>query len=178
MMKKLVFGSILAFGLVANAQAKDEKQVETLSQVQQVVEIPNISKDKIYSNSKQWVAINFKSANDVIQMDDKESGVLIGKGNFNYPCKGWSCLGYDGDLVTFTVKIEVKDNKSRITFSDINHHVPKKYVSGTYTPEYDIPIVYKGGRTNLLAPVKEKFDDLIKDYQNTVIQTAKANDEW
>lgn len=174
MMKKLVFGSILAFGLVANAQAKDEKQVETLSQVQQVVEIPNISKDKIYSNSKQWVAINFKSANDVIQMDDKESGVLIGKGNFKYPCK--SCWLESKDLIKFTIKIEVKDNKSRITFSDIQRHIPADINLGL--PSYDVPVIYKGGRINGLQPVKEKFDDLIKDYQNTVIQTAKANDEW
>src|ERR1700754_3807169 len=55
-----------------------------------IVEVPGISANDIYSRAREWFATAFKSANSVLQMDDKISGKLIGKGVFthNYIIKG------------------------------------------------------------------------------------------
>lgn len=46
----------------------------------EVVQVDTIKKDELYLRSKQFFVDVFKSANDVIQMDDKDAGVVVGKG--------------------------------------------------------------------------------------------------
>jgi len=48
-----------------------------------VVEKPGISKDLIYTRTKIWIAQTFNSAKAVINMDDKESGIIKVKGNYS-----------------------------------------------------------------------------------------------
>jgi hypothetical protein len=85
---------------------------------EQIDSIPGTVKSELYSRAKIWLANIFKSAKDVIQLDDKETGQIIGKGVFFYQVKvlltgaEWTCK--------FTVRIDVKDNKTRIMFYDIS----------------------------------------------------------
>ena len=65
-MKKL----LLIFGMI----------VFTFSMNAQVFEVEGKSKDEIHSIINQWVAENYNSANNVIQMNDKEAGTIIVKG--------------------------------------------------------------------------------------------------
>lgn len=65
--------------------------------------------------SKMWLANTFNDSKSVIEYSSKENGTIIGKGfikNVSY-----------GTLVQmdtrFTLKIEVKDNKTRLTFQDM-----------------------------------------------------------
>lgn len=46
----------------------------------EIVKIDSLSKSKIYSRAKSWIALNYKSANDVIQLDSADE--IIVKGNF------------------------------------------------------------------------------------------------
>ncbi|OJU95082.1 MAG: hypothetical protein BGO19_02335 [Acinetobacter sp. 38-8] len=93
-----------------------------MDKIEIIRDIPNMSKDKIYTSTKQWIAQTFVSAQDVIQFDDKEAGTLIIKGNVDYPCSGnWSCThhGLTNDAIDFTMKVDMKDQKMRITVDDI-----------------------------------------------------------
>lgn len=45
-----------------------------------IIEVVGVSKDELYSRAKEWFVNYFKSANHVLQMDDKAIGKLIGKG--------------------------------------------------------------------------------------------------
>lgn len=174
-MKRFILGSLTVSFFIAQPSfaAKGDK----LSEVQQVIEFNGLKKDKIYNGSRQWVATKFRSAQNVIQMDDKENGIIIGKGNFNYPCSGWQCLSYDGHTVQFTVKIEAKDNKARITFNDLVHHIPSKFNAGVMSPQYDFPVEQSTKYDNV-TPVKLKFDEIIQDYKNSVLSTSTSNDNW
>ena len=49
---------------------------------QEVIEVSNISKDDLYTRARAWFVKGYKSANAVLQMDDRESGTIIGKGYF------------------------------------------------------------------------------------------------
>lgn len=112
MKKILVLCAVLMCGTAANAMDK----------IEIIRDIPNMPKDKIYTATKQWIAKNFVSAQDVIQFDDKETGSLILKGNVDYPCSNnWSCThrGITNDVIDFTMKIDVKDQKIRITVDDV-----------------------------------------------------------
>lgn len=81
-----------------------------------------LTKNELYSKTKEWFAKSFKSANDVIQMDDKEAGIIIGKGNFS---DRKSC-----GIINFTLKVQVKDGRYKYWFSNFKHEEVQKGWSG------------------------------------------------
>jgi hypothetical protein len=78
-------------------------------QVQNVIEFPGINKSQIYTRSLEWIATSFRSAKSVIELQDKESGKIIG--NILIPCGSGLGLFY----VRSTLTIEAKDNRARFT---------------------------------------------------------------
>lgn len=77
-----------------------------------IVEVSNKSQIDLYDQAKEWVALNFRSAQDVIQLDDRENGHLIAKGNFQIYYKMWN------RHVHHTMIIETKDGRYRYTIKD------------------------------------------------------------
>ena len=76
-----------------------------------VVQAPELTKDQLYDKCLIWFAEQFKSANDVLQYKDKESGTIIGKGVFvegSYNAK-W----------LFTLKIEFRDGRFKYNMNNI-----------------------------------------------------------
>ena len=83
---------------------------------QKIIEVPETSKDVLFSRAETHVAITYNDANSVIQSKDKDTGILIGKGIY-------------GDIFTFpgiftaycsfshNLRIDCKDNKARISIS-------------------------------------------------------------
>ena len=59
-------------------------------QYSEVVEVPGKTADQLYSSAREWFAITFKSAKDVIQMEDPTNKKIIGKGlkKINYIVRG------------------------------------------------------------------------------------------
>ncbi|MNL16717.1 hypothetical protein D3C87_1377690 [compost metagenome] len=72
--------------------------------------IPNYTKEQLQSGLREWIAKNFVSANNVIQMDDKEAGKIIVKGknkefyNFNHLGKIVPINYYQSFIIDMTVK--------------------------------------------------------------------------
>ncbi|MFC1505193.1 DUF4468 domain-containing protein [Thermodesulfobacteriota bacterium] len=124
-MKKLLFALLvilLVFGCVQQVKQEDLK-------IQKVYDVPGFKKDHIYSQTKIWIAENFKSAKAVIEHDDKDSGVLIGNGIIPYPCKGMECIAKGDWKVPFKMRVDVKDNKFRLTFTNLMLSIPSSYNS-------------------------------------------------
>lgn len=106
------------------------------SSIESVVDIPGRTKDQIYSSTKIWIAENFHSAKAVIEDDDRAAGRVIGNGLIQYPCSGISCLGKEDWKIGFTMRVDIKDQKFRITFSNIKLSFPPS--SGTiFVPGID-----------------------------------------
>lgn len=78
----------------------------------EVIEVKDKSKDELYLSAKEWFAATFKDSKQVLEIDDKEAGVLVGS--------GWSNI--DGQVIDIklwqTIKIETKDGKYRYTVTD------------------------------------------------------------
>lgn len=93
----------------------------------------NSNKNKIYAKAKIWIADTWKSANEVIQMDDKESGNIIVKGFSQvYINSGYKILGVQKQKMWYTVKISISDNSLVINVTDI------------FTETYPNPSQYNG----------------------------------
>lgn len=83
-----------------------------------IVQVPGASKNELYVRAKAWAANAFRSAKDVLQMDDKEAGVLIGKTVYRSDFVVFTSVS--PNYVQHTVKIEVKDGRYRYTFNDFH----------------------------------------------------------
>lgn len=105
--------------------------------------VPGIAKADLYARSKVWVTHIFKNSKDVIQLDDKDAGQIIGKGNFDYqyvvigpPGATWTC--------DFTLQIDCRDNKARIRIYELNTHcrgeASAEYVNDHHEKKHIRPI--------------------------------------
>ena len=110
-------------GVSAEATAKkgapltDEERT-----VAQVFDAKGYTRDQIYAASKVWIAENFKSAKAVIEYDSKDEATLIGNGRTSFICEGgWVCKQKANTwIVVFKMKIEAKDDRFRLTFTDVH----------------------------------------------------------
>lgn len=84
---------------------------------EQIDSLPGVSKDEIYKRSKAWIVAIFKDAKEVIQLDSKEDGEIIGKGNFQFY---YTMLGVPvPSRCFFTIKLSSRDGKHRAQIYDV-----------------------------------------------------------
>jgi len=145
-----------------------------------VVNINGKSKAELYRNAKQWFIDNFKSSNP-IQNQDKEKGLVIGKGivrfyaSFGY---GLSTTWHD----RFTIKLECRDGKYRYSIYDMiiypsdrpNQEVALEDFLGKILGTRKAPVTKLAckdvlkkneiGITNVIASIKEQMNKTISDF--------------
>lgn len=111
-MKKLLFLLLLApvFCLAQDDEYPNPYRIKFLDTT------INGSKSELFLLAQSWMAANYKSANDVVQMIDKEAGRIIGKGSLKAPAKPMGMGNYY--WVRYTITIDVKDNRIRCVLSD------------------------------------------------------------
>lgn len=84
-----------------------------------IVDFPNTSKDALYDKTIRWIAQNFKSAKDVIDVQDRINGTIIAKGIIpqvwfdDYGLRKYSNL-------SFTLTFDARDNKARLNYTNID----------------------------------------------------------
>ena len=108
-MKKLLF--TIAIGLVGmTAQAQTNFKWD---------EVDSISKTKteLYSLTKMYIAETWKSAQDVIQNDDKDGGMILVKGVSIQ--KPFYQMHTHNLVFSYSVKFLFKDNKYRIIIENV-----------------------------------------------------------
>ena len=94
----------------------------------------SIKKDELYNRAKAWFVTEYKSANAVLQMQDKDAGIIMGKGIFEAGYNMGLMVGFQIVSVYHTVKIFIKDGKYKYEITDLN---------GKY---YSSPTRYTGKR--------------------------------
>lgn len=141
---------------------------------EKVFEAPGHARDEIFTSSKIWVAENFRSSKAVLEYESREEGVLIGNGIIDFPCKGaFDCLAKSDWKVRFTMRIDMKDDKFRLTFSNVNLTWPATYRSGISSPAYDGPVNSKKDREKIRVALLALGPRL-----QAAMSSAGANDDW
>lgn len=143
-----------------------------------ISQIPGLNKNQIYDQSKVFIAENFRSARAVIDLDNKEQGTLIGNGNIGYPCgNSFTCGALRNWRVHFRMRIDVKDEKIRITFSHLMTVYPPS--PGQRYPIYVPPS--EGGEHPLRDEEYEQIKPQLIDIANRLIASLnqkKQKDDW
>lgn len=155
-MKKLlliVFVGFIFSGCIAGPEIPKEKR-----KYQKILKFPD-NKSDLYEKSKIWLAREFKSSKAVIQYDNKENGTIVGKGMIF-----GAIYGLIPVYTQFTLEINVKKNKSRLTFNDFIN----KGERGLST--------YSMKTQKHIDTFKPYMVEMIQSYQNFV--KNNKNDEW
>lgn len=172
-MKKLFLLALPILSVVGCA-SMPTSSTEPMTSYQRIVDVSNVKQDMVYEGARQWVAKSFNSANSVIQYQDKATGSIIGKGNIAYPCQGLECIATTKSSIEFTLKVDTKDNRARVTFDDLNVHTPR-YMSGTTVmPETN----YKIYSDSQKARVKALLDSVTDNLASDITKTGTVDKNW
>lgn len=182
-MKKALFLCMLFF--VATLQAQEPLSFE------KVIQADSLKKDAIYNGLKEWVGMNFKSAKSVIEMDDKEAGILLLRPLSNYKMKGLTYLGFEGYL-KYTIKLNIKDGRFKVVITNFEHSVLpgncRDCNLGLITIDEEYPYKYsfgaKGHMTKVWKDIKVKSELIALNYFEEISKikfksnSSDSNDNW
>lgn len=132
MTKKIFFSFIPVLLILSvrltgqDVQLPVNKESKLIEYTELVTVESSLTQKILYSKAKDWFDKAFKSSDNVIQKDDKEEGIIIGKGII--PVKGGMYLT-DGKI-DFTLKVQVKDGRYKYWISNFSHKSYKEGYSG------------------------------------------------
>lgn len=184
-MKKITLLFMLLVGLTMNAQTAKEMLAEIEGKWElddnnnvtfvKVIEAPGLSKEEIYSRALNYFTYNYVSGKSVIQNQDKELGIIVGKGLYNDVHVGVSIIATYVSA-WHILRVDVKEGRARaiITLSQYE----KKVAGGNTPPSYstvDIsttyPVNLKGGQKTVMT--KAFYKTVLKSL-NTLESLDKA----
>lgn len=96
----------------------------------QVIDCGEQTKEQLYITLNHWFVESFNDANSVIQLNDKDAGVIIGKGYLA------DIAGHLGGMNAYNVsihpiiKVDIKDKKIRVTYTVQCYDVEKSVGGG------------------------------------------------
>ena len=158
----LILVVICFLGLGSCVTTQTKLSPEELS-IQKIID-NNIAKPELFRLSMEWIAATFVSAKSVIEYQDKDEGIIMGKG---FTTLTGPLLDLPVD-VYFTIKIEVKDNKSRITISSIYLQV----TSGTSISKKSIDT------KEAMDFYRPQLNKIIKSYEESIIKNSSSKEGW
>jgi hypothetical protein len=136
-----------------------------------------IKQHLLYTKGLEWIASSYKSTQAVIQIHDKEEGVIIGKSFFTTVLRLGGLYGTKRYNVNYTFKLSFKDGKSKIIlfdfFSDL-HPVLKNGRITQYPSVFGKHIVERS-YTGLIEASKNYSSSVIKSYTDYLITNSKLD---
>ena len=110
-------------------------------EISEVVLIENATPTELYNRGKQVFITSFNDANAVIQLDDEEKGIIIGKGNISYTSRIFSGSAITEGRIDFILSLEFKEGRYRYILKNFTHYgVPGKDADfGVITKDEEFP---------------------------------------
>lgn len=140
-------------------------EMATLEQerYQNMVDV-NLTKEQIFNKTLQWMAETFKSSKHVIEYKDLAEGMIIGNASVQVQAVKDPFGSIPPGLVAFTMKIEIKDGKYRLT----TYHYAKNDLTTTMDMWYHTK--------ETIEDVNQKIAELDKNLYYYL--TSAKNDTW
>ena len=171
-MKKLLF----TYVFLLSASLFAQKPLEYDS----IIEVEGITKNDIYVQVNDWLATTFNSANDVIQMADKDAGKFIVKGEVSYSY-GKSMYNCTDGVLSFTIKVSARDNKFRFILTQISHksggNPDCEFGIITDAELFKIKGSGKKWKNKIWLDIKSKSADLHKNLLSSITDKVKKFDK-
>ena len=141
-----------------------------------------MTKNQIYSLANEWFALNFKSANDVLQLQDKESGKLIGKGytQINVIVNKRGKTSSEGPM-SFTFIVFCKDGRYKIIVSNVLYYGYPSSINGngydikSEKPSFVPMMMFLGYWLKIKAGGYNEIDKMVNDLKNFINKNKSSN---
>jgi len=145
------------------------------------------NQSQLYSKTKLFIGETWKSAQNVIQNDDKEGGVILVKG------LSIQSLYYQMNdhrwTFNYTIKFLMKDNKCRIVIEDVycsaarvaQYEWPHMPVAETYPTSKGLKItgVNEERYLTIMTSLKQELQSIVDSYMTAVNKPlVKDNSDW
>jgi hypothetical protein len=191
-MKKSISFTLLATLLfsMASGQVIDELPTDENGKINfnEVIAIDSVTAGEFYLRAKRFFVDTFKSANDVIQMDDKESSIIIGKGYSDIYIK---IAGPPTALqMWYSIRIQGRDGRYKYEIYDITFKsYSSLYAPGSTAPAeqaFEKSAYYKNNGEPRAVSERYKIE-MLKAIQNLtnsiktamkVPTTTKSKNDW
>ena len=115
-MKTILLSSFIMLSSIVFAQEFPINEKTGKVSYEGVVKVEGASATDLYIKANEWFAMAFNSANNVIQMQDKDAGKIIGKGLFKV-----AKSGYPNGVFDFTIMFTAKEGRYKYVITDISH---------------------------------------------------------
>ena len=90
---------------------------------QEIIQCPGMSKNQIYVLMNYWVTATFAGQQSAITMNDKESGTIIFNATIDNIAQHTGTLSEYSVSITPVIKIDIKDQRLRVTYTVQNYDV-------------------------------------------------------
>ena len=129
-----------------------------------VADVAGVSKEELYKRARKWFVKTYASPKDVLQLSDKETGELTGKGILDIPVQILRVRL--GVLAGHTVTVELKDERYRITVNAIT-------INSEPLLTYKLPFLAPPQKqyTTLYTTIDERVKALITSLQTALFTT-------
>lgn len=184
-MRQLFFCSVftllsvsIAFGQNETIKLPIDSSTGKITYSEVVAMKDSVSKSELFARAKTCFVNLFKNSKEVIQNEDKENGIIIGKGNIRVNA---SALGteVDGGHINFTLTIAVKKGRYKYTFTDFAHEGNGINLPSGGDLENGKP---KNWRTKIwdsfLSQTDNEVKNMISSIKIEMNKTSPQNDNW
>jgi len=189
MKKMLLCFVVISFSLLGSSNVCCE-EIEKLT-FSEVVNVDGVSAEDLYMRARAWFVESFTDSKNVIELDDKKEGIIVGKGTTAYEPNVFASSGCTRGRIVFTVKVMVKDGRYKYEFFNFTHHGSVSSSGfgpidfGVLTTEEDcgkIEGTYKGQRIALWKHMKSTSeqiaDQMIDSLKKKMKEEAFGGDDW
>ena len=156
-----------------------------LIEFEEIVAVEGMSKNDLYYKAKEWFARTFNSANDVVQMENIESGKIIGKGISDIIV---NFLGSKTkEMLHYTLILSVKDGRYRLKLTNFYFQVyPDPTIDNLSKMPAEglvIDLLYnKRGKPYKVNKTRKeqlilKANSIISDLKHNIL-SEKNDDDW
>ena len=148
---------LLLVGTIFLGCAGNYTLMEDNIEFQRVIEVTG-GQDTLFPKALQWLAKTYNDSKEVIEYEDKAEGKIIGRGSTQVL---WNPTGLSPASINikYSITIEIKDNKARITIGNFYH------------PGFQGAPIYQDSY-NRLVPILETMVVNFKSY------LSKEEEKW
>ena len=204
-MKKLLLVLALSiFSLISYSQEEDNqitesKPIDTLKlpidsitkliTYTEVIKVDSsTNKSELYSRAREWFAKAYNSSVNVIQMDDKESGKIVGKSLVKVYAKALGITTHQG-YINYTITIYLKDGRYKYEISNF-YHTGMMTSSGQRIEDYGFceemihtkkkswGFSYQKSFNGFLTQLEIQMKSLIDDLKTSMAKTNNKKNDW
>ena len=178
-MRKILFLGLLIFSMSLYAQDFPINEKTGKVCYEGVVKVDGVSASDLYVRANEWFAKTFNSANAVIQMQDKEAGKIIGKGNIT----AYNSIANVG-VWDFTLSFASREGRYRYTLTNISHDKSGSKLTGSggeignEKPACGTWHIPKRAWNTLKANANKEFIETTNDLVQYMSETNSEEDDW